>query len=319
MKITIGLASIIIPTHNRVEELNQALNSVLNQSYQPLEIIVIADNCQDHTRTFIKQRQKEHKQQPIIFIESKQAIGAAKARNLAIDRASGEYIAFLDDDDIWHQHKLESQIKILNSQQYAIVGTNHICVYGPTNKSIKLSKSKSKSIITIDNMYDENLLGSFSFCITKQEYIGEHRINEQLKALQDWDLWLKILHHTKLPAYINQQHHVHYRYKIHSKSISNNIPNLITAQKIFLNAWQAKLGTANINYHKMRTANLQLRLDKASKNYIYQLALTLKTIFTSRQRYNIKRYIQYSLTPLFNLRTAKLWILKKCTLRSEKN
>lgn len=308
------LVSVIIPTHNRVDDLKNAVASVLEQSYQNMELIIIANGCQDHTATLIKQIKKNDPRQCIVYLEFEQILGAAKARNIGIDRARGEYIAFLDDDDSWHHDKLQTQIEILDSLQYSIVGTNYIYTYGVPNKHIKFARSSCKPIIKIQDMYYENLLGSFSFCTTRKKYLDKNCINEKLDALQDWDLWLKILLATGLPAYVNQDHHTYYRYHLDGKAISRNFPLVIHAQKIFLDTWSACLDTPNIiHYHQMRTACFELKIQKQgkSKDYICQLGRICKAIFASPSRYSIKRYMQYILFPIFDIRAIQIWLLQK--------
>lgn len=309
-----NIVSIIIPTHNRAHYLTQAIDSVLNQSYHNVEIIIIANGCKDNTLEVINQYKRDF-HQCIICLEFSKKLGGAKARNIGIDKAQGEYIAFLDDDDIWHPDKLKAQIQLLKSNQYAIVGTkgNYLINDNYVYNRYKHNKFHVK-IINISDMLYENTLCGFSFCMTKKLYIANSRINEDLDALQDWDLWLKILLNTNLPAYINQYHHVYIR--INGNRISNCYPQVINAQQIFLKIWQHILNDRSINYHKMRTLCLKLKIQKKDKyrHYFVKLGRIIRTVFNSPYRYIIRKYCFYLMLPIVNIgeiRTKLGFKLKK--------
>lgn len=297
-----GLASIIIPTHNRSESLKNSIFSVLKQSYQNIEIIIIANGCHDYTTTIVNEIKNSNHSKHIIYLKFVEALGGGKARNIGIAHASGEYIAFLDDDDSWHPDKLLEQIKLLNSNKYSIVGTDYIYVYDDWNKTHKTPGKTIKRVVRLEDMYYENCLGSFSFCTTKKAYLHNSRINEDLDALQDWDLWLKILIQSGKPAYIHKARHVYYR--VGGKSISSNLQQVVKAQKIFINAWSHLLEAPSMDYHNMRTARLELKIknQQQGEHCLGKFYRTCRTIFYSPYRYNIKRYIYYTLIPVVDIR-----------------
>lgn len=98
------LVSVVIPTYNRMKDLPQAIDSVLGQSYQPFEIIVVDDGSTDGTETMVRSRY------PQVRYLRQSNRGPAAARNAGIKAASGRYVAFLDSDDRWTPRKLEQQI-----------------------------------------------------------------------------------------------------------------------------------------------------------------------------------------------------------------
>ena len=104
--------SVIVPTYNCGEFINEAITSILDQTYQASEIIVIDDGSQDNTREIIE----SIKNTKIRYIRQENA-GVSSARNLGLANASGEYIAFLDADDIWHPQMLELQAETLDRQK----------------------------------------------------------------------------------------------------------------------------------------------------------------------------------------------------------
>lgn len=303
------LVSVIIPTHNRSTYLKRAIDSVLHQSYQQIEIIIVANGCRDNTTDTVNQIKKDHPSQPILYFEIAEKIGGSKARNIGIEHASGEYLAFLDDDDIWFSHIIASHIKKLAENTHCIVSVNCIYIHGDQEQQYKTSTIRQPAEHTFQDLYYENTLRGFSFCATKRKYIGDNRINEKLQALQDWDIWLKIIKSTGLPAYKEPHHAVYIR--IGHQRISGDFPTVLQAQKDFLEIWQSALPNSAINYHQMRIACFTLHTQgvwKNKKRYLALLSTIIKAIFTSTERYNIKRYAHYILLPILRINAVKIWL-----------
>ena len=103
--------SVIVPTYNRAHFIKKAINTVLEQTYQDFEIIVVDDGSKDETEDVVKSIKDDR----IRFIKHDKNRGSSVARNTGIKNAKGEYIAFLDSDVTWLKEKLEKQIKILES------------------------------------------------------------------------------------------------------------------------------------------------------------------------------------------------------------
>ena len=107
------LVSIIIPTHNRKEFLIKALDSVLNQTYRNIEVIIIDDASTDGTGDLILSYNDER----IKYFKNSSNLYAAESRNIGIQNSNGNFIAFLDDDDIWLPEKLEQQILLFSDSK----------------------------------------------------------------------------------------------------------------------------------------------------------------------------------------------------------
>lgn len=121
------LVSVIIPTYKRVKYLERALNSVLNQTYNNIEIIIIDDNDPEsnyriETSELVNRYMKLHEN--IIYFKLEKNSGGCIARNKGIEIANGKYISFLDDDDLFHEEKIEKQVKRIESHdgKVAVVG-----------------------------------------------------------------------------------------------------------------------------------------------------------------------------------------------------
>lgn len=111
-----GLVSVVMPTYRRFDKLPRAIESVLNQTYSTLELLLVNDNEPDDQFTeYVKEVSKTYLSDTRfkLILQDKHVNGAV-ARNVAINHAKGEYIAFLDDDDWWERNKLEEQVKVLS-------------------------------------------------------------------------------------------------------------------------------------------------------------------------------------------------------------
>ena len=105
-----SLVSAIIPTYNSVNYISEAINSVLNQTYKNCEIIVVDDGSTDNTRKTVENYIRKYPHKIKYFYQENK--GPSAARNKGIKEARGNYIAFLDSDDLWLPDKLEKQISL---------------------------------------------------------------------------------------------------------------------------------------------------------------------------------------------------------------
>lgn len=119
--------SVIIPTYNSQSTIYRALSSVLSQTLQPIEIIVIDDGSVDNTISVVKEFSHRLRPDFLKLVKLDSNHGPAYARNVGWDMASGEFLAFLDADDSWHRHKLEIQVGYMIKHK-DIALTGHKCV-----------------------------------------------------------------------------------------------------------------------------------------------------------------------------------------------
>ena len=112
MNHNLPLVSVVIPTYNRADYLELTLNSVIGQTYQNIEVLVVDDGSSNNlTRDLCSKYNK------VKYIRIENSGGPAKPRNVGIEQSTGEYVAFVDDDDIWNLDKLEKQVEILNANE----------------------------------------------------------------------------------------------------------------------------------------------------------------------------------------------------------
>lgn len=123
------LVSVLIPTYNSEKTISRALSSVFAQTLQPIEIIVVDDGSTDNTASVVEKFSRGLKADFLKFVKLDSNHGCYYARNVGWDMASGEFLAFLDADDAWHQRKLEIQATyMLTHDEFAFTGHRFICL-----------------------------------------------------------------------------------------------------------------------------------------------------------------------------------------------
>ena len=189
--------SVILPTYNRAGILKKSIQSVLNQSFYDLELIVVDDCSSDNTQSLISSVKDER----LIYIKTPSNAGAAGARNFGIKHAAGEYIAFEDSDDIWHKDKLEKQLGLMDEHPECGMCYHKIAYDMGTNEhgqslvailpdeSVPLAK---KSGEIFPQLLFENLCGCPSMMIRRTALEQTGCFDEDLKALEDYDLALRL-------------------------------------------------------------------------------------------------------------------------------
>ena len=143
--------SIILPTYNCSHLLERAVKSVLEQTYRNFELFVIDDDSNDNTEYVIEKYSDDR----IIYIKNDKNIGPGPSRNVAIEKSNGEFITFLDSDDIWYTNKLEKQIEFILKyprEEIIWVGDNYTmdkAGWESVNKNLRYIRSKMDSGIEL--------------------------------------------------------------------------------------------------------------------------------------------------------------------------
>ena len=182
--------SIIIPTYNRAHLVGRAIESVLNQTYQDFEIIVVDDDSTDNTQKVVNEFQKKDKR--IKYIKMNVNKGSAAARNIGIKIARGDYIAFLDSDDEWLPEKLEKQIRLFfANKNLGFVSCNTIILNFSGQKKAEYKISRSHNYFL--TLLERNIICSSSSVIIKKGIIGDiGYFDENLRLAQDWEMWIRV-------------------------------------------------------------------------------------------------------------------------------
>ena len=181
------LISVIIPYYKKKEYLANTLNSVLSQSYENLEIILIYDDQEKEDLEYIEKLINLDKR--ISLIVNDVSLGAGLSRNSGIKISKGEYISFIDADDIWKKEKLELQIQFMKEKKYLISHTNYEIIDKENNI---LDHRTARDFNTLNDLLGSCDIGLSSVIVKKEVLIGEC-LFANLKTKEDFILWLKIL------------------------------------------------------------------------------------------------------------------------------
>ena len=178
--------SVVIPSYNRKDFLKRSIDSAINQTKKPLEVIVVDDGSTDGTETMIKSDYDFVK-----FIKQKNK-GVSAARNIGIKVSIGEWICFLDSDDEWKKDKLEKQINAMKSNPGCkFFHSNEIWIKNGLRINQKKKHKKYGGDI-FDKCLDMCRISPSSVMINKTVFDEVGNFNEDLVVCEDYELWLRI-------------------------------------------------------------------------------------------------------------------------------
>lgn len=182
-----GLVSIIMPSYNASRFITESIKSVIVQTYQNWELLIADDYSKDSSVEVIKKI--IDKDQRIKLFSLLKNVGAAAARNVAIEHANGQYIAFLDSDDVWEPEKLERQLAFMKENKYAFTYSEYYVMEEDGKKTgsfIRIPSSLS---------YRQYLRNTIIGCLTvviDRNIVGDFRM-PLIKSSHDMALWLLIM------------------------------------------------------------------------------------------------------------------------------
>lgn len=227
-----ALVSVVMPTYNHCDFIGMSIESVLNQTYENMELIIIDNHSVDDTREVVSAYSSRDKRIKYVLYDNNGFI--ANSRNRGIGMSGGEYVAFIDSDDLWYADKLQKQIALFNAHDVGlvycgaqkidensdlIIGTNKLkrCYHGYVLSellSFKLSFACSsvvvrKSILEIYNM---------GFALDRQ-------------GAEDWDLWIRLAEHTKICC----AEGILVGYRVHGNATSKNYKMMYRSKITTLN------------------------------------------------------------------------------------
>lgn len=185
------LISVIIPCYNRKEQISKSLESVLHQSYENIEIIVVDDGSTDGTEAMFA----DYPDKRVRYLRYMPNRGACYARNYGAERAKGEILAFQDSDDIWHADKLEKQYAHLTETGADMVfcGMNRVSEDG---SEYYFPVHSFNSVHATKQLLAENRVGTQNILMKKTAW-ADVRFDESFRRYQDWDFAIRVsLKHT---------------------------------------------------------------------------------------------------------------------------
>lgn len=178
--------SIIMPAYNAARSIENAIRSVVRQTFPGWELIIIDDGSSDNTVEIV--RQMSVRDNRIVLYENRNNLGVSVTRNRGLDVATGNYIAFLDSDDIWQKDKLKRQLTLLQQTNADLCYTAYEVMR--KNGTLTALYQVPKSIHYIE-LLKENVIGC-STVLLKRSCLGSYRF-ETAFFHEDYALWLQLL------------------------------------------------------------------------------------------------------------------------------
>lgn len=221
------LVSIITPSYNTAQYISETIQSVLNQTYQNWEMIIVDDCSTDNTDEVVAGFADSR----IRYLKNESNSGAAFSRNRALQEAKGKWVAFLDSDDLWEPEKLSRQISFMEENGYCFSFTEYVEMDDDGNLTGNYWTGPDK--VSKFTLYLFNYMG----CLTvmyDREYMGLLQI-ANLKQRNDYAIWLKAA--TKCPAYLLKEKLAKYRVRS-SGSVMNRKKGPLSRLKYNYYLWR---------------------------------------------------------------------------------
>lgn len=231
--------SVILPTYNRATLISRAIRSVLDQTWQDLELIIVDDGSTDNTRQTVEVFTDDR----IRYVRLQQNGGAARARNKGISEANGRYIAFIDSDAVWKPDKTAKQMEVmlLCGESIAMVysrvqalgaGGEKLSIWPPYDDEINYSGYLFDKLL-VRNWIDASTMLIRTDCLNK---IGG--LMEGMRCLEDWELALRIAEKWEI---VLVDEILAYTDMISENRVSNNNYGYLEARCYLLSKYKQKM------------------------------------------------------------------------------
>ncbi len=233
-----GRVSIIMAAYNGQKYIADSIRSVIAQTFQDWELIVVDDGSVDGTAEIVRRLQSSDCRIHFIYQSNGKQ---AKARNTGIRHSSGEFIAFLDQDDMWVDNKLEKQVEVLSATDVDVVFSDGFYFQGDN------IFDEANRFSTVDGKFDGDSFFRLSFTINRIPIlsaivrrkslvrIGLFEEDPQYQNCDDYDLWLRL---ADAGATFFGMRDVLVRYRLHPDQASNNLIQTLKAEIIILEKYR---------------------------------------------------------------------------------
>lgn len=223
--------SVILPAFNAGFYIEDSIYSVLSQSYKNLELIIVDDCSTDDTQNIVNTIANKD---PRVRVHRKKrnSGGPAKPRNIGLEMANGDYVAFIDADDLWHTEKLLTQIKQMTDNKLDFCATKMFLfsLSDKPNKNIRLEENGSLSNITHSKLIRKNIIATSSVLLTAE--LATKLFFSELQhhiAIEDYLAWLRLHQNDEVISAVLDERLIFYRY--HQNSLSSS--KIKMAKKIY--------------------------------------------------------------------------------------
>lgn len=266
--------SVVIPAYNRKNTLKRAIDSVLNQTFQDLEIVIVDDCSTDGSFEYIAELYGEVEH--LIYVRNDSNMGPSASRNIGASYANGKYIAFHDSDDEWMPTKLEKQMEAIRSADDDVglvySGFTSICedgreLYWPPREW----GNEQKEGDVFSTLLISPLVGVITLLMKKDLFLALGGFNEELKALEDYEFTLRVAYSHKF-LFIDEGLAVAYE---SSESVGKGSDNHIITQCYIMNQYKNELEKYGLKRDKffkvLNEAQIHNRVRSYLKNIVYNM------------------------------------------------
>ena len=223
-----GLVSVIMPVFNREHYVGDALDSILAQTYTNIEIIVVNDGSTDGSLDVLEDYRNRFSDKLLLINQKNQ--GQVVARNNGIAACSGEFIAFLDSDDLWLPEKLEKQIPLFDDN----IGLVYSAVYNVSDNGEIIDITYCNERVR-GNAYDQMLTGNKmtggTVVLSRVAVIEVGLFDQSLSAAENWDLWIRV----SKSFFLNYIDEPLVKYRKHDGNMSKDSKLMLSAIEQILN------------------------------------------------------------------------------------
>lgn len=304
--------TVIIATYNAIAYLPNTVDSVIQQTFTDFEVLIVDDGSTDETVEWVSKLVD-----PRVRLISQANQGVAVARNQGIANAQGEYVAFLDADDLWEPTKLEKQVKCLEENpQVGLVNTSIVNI-DEQGKPLGAVNAPDVEGNVLNYIVEENLILCGSAPMVRSSCLeAVQGFDQKLMSAEDWDLWIRLAARydfavIKEPLVLYRQHlnsksnnierHLKHRLKVIDKTFETVAINLQPFKNRALGraylsvAWkslvQKDYKTSTMYRQKALSYYPQLRF---GENYIRLTAMTIAKQLLGNQGYSVLRSLVHS-------------------------
>ncbi|TMO69982.1 glycosyltransferase family 2 protein [Pseudoalteromonas aurantia] len=266
------LVSVYIPTKNRIQLLKRAINSVLAQTYDNIEIIVVDDGSSDNTPIILKELSEYYSNLHFYRFDTSQ--GAPAARNYAIDKAKGKLITGLDDDDYFLPKRIESLVSNFD-ERYTFICSGYYWNHGKT----KIKKFDSRKTLTLDEqLYFNQASNQVLMETEKLRAVGGFDLS--FSSCQDWELWVRLIKKFGPALRINDVEYV--VDASHPEGRITNSPKRVEGFRLLASRY------------------------KSDMNYLHHRTMRFNYLVASKEKLTLSLYLQLVTVKSF-LRVTKYW------------
>jgi glycosyltransferase involved in cell wall biosynthesis len=282
------MVSVIIPAYNRASVLPKAIKSVFDQGFDDLEIIVVDDASRDNTQDVIAAM----KDPRIVYIRHPRNMGGAAARNTGIHKARGEYIAFLDSDDLWQPGKLRKQMDLFKTldDSYGVVYTGLKVIFEEDDQD--LPRSEIIPAVNRGDFLNElliaNCVRTLSSVVVKRrclEAVGG--FDPALRSCQDWDLYIRLMKECRFDC-VNEPLVIYYVNKADPSRISNTGKSIVQGHEFLARKFADDYKNLD-RLHRVRYLESASEMFSLGGSFSYPVGMMAKAFFlTGKAKYLYK-------------------------------